>query len=162
MTTIPTDAKQIKSLIASAERIRKIVGLQLPAYDARTYLRPVPAGCSVLSLDPVVNRPQQGVTIAWGRGPTTVQEWIEARDTEFKRRKSQKDAGKRKTRTTPEKSLQSFLISDAIDHGGWMQALMAGCNESPQPRLRFLIDEVAFRKIEGEGKDVFDLMAIRE
>jgi len=91
-----------------------------------------------------------------------IQKWIGDRDDAFKRRRSQEEAGDRVTRTTPEKSLQSFLVGDAIAHGGWMQALMAGCNESPQPRLRFLIDEVAFRKIEGDGKDVLDLMAIRE
>lgn len=161
MTTIPTDADQIQSVIDSAKRLGDAFGRPLPAYDPQTYLRPVPGGCSVLSISPG-ERSQQGVTKTWGRGPVVIKKWIRDRDDAFKRRERDEAAGTKKTRSTPEKDLQSFLISDAIEHGGWMRALMAGCSETPQPRLRFLIDEVAFRKAKGEGKDVFDLMAIRE
>lgn len=156
MANIPSVPAQITAVAESAQRLRTLAGRQLPVLDDQMYLRPVAHGCTIISINPDY-RPQQGLSRRWG--PTaTLQSWKEELKTTLAERDSQIADGTRNTRGTPEKSLQSFLIREAIRNEGRMLALAAGCPESPQ--LVFLADEMALREPDGE-KTVCDLLALR-
>jgi len=147
---IPSTSQQIQAITASARHLRELTGRTLPALDADLYLRPVPDGCTVLSVNPS-RRPQQGLMRRWGPR-VNFEAWRELRNESFAERDNQP------TRVTPEKAMQSLLIRDAITNQGWMKLLTAACPE--QPRLRFLADELAFRASDGE-KTVCDVVAVR-
>ena len=149
MTTSHTISTQLQALAASSQHLRTMAKQPLPVLDADLYLRPVPGGCTALSVDPQ-RRPQQGTFCRWS-SITDLEQLRTARDQVLASRTGN-------SRVTLEKALQSFLIRDAIQNTGWMNALTAACTE--QPRLRFLADELSFRDAAG-GKTVCDLLAVR-
>jgi hypothetical protein len=149
MATIPTISAQIQALAASSQHLREMAKQPLPVLDVDLYLRPVPGGCTALSVNPQ-RRPQQGTSCRWST-ITEVEQLRAARDRTLASRTGE-------TRVTPEKALQSFLIRDAIQNKGWMKSITAACQE--RPKLRFLADEASFRDATGK-KTVCDLLAVR-
>lgn len=101
----------IESLAISARKARELVGHPLPGLDDGMYLRPVPNGCTVISVDPQ-RRPQQGIVRRWSK--PDVQAWRHDLAVTLDERDGHP------TRDTPEKALQSLLIRDAFGTmAGW-------------------------------------------
>jgi hypothetical protein len=188
MPTKKTEIQQIDAITESARQLRSLYEFgKLPAYDNEMYIRPTASGCTLVSIDlerKPRRRAQQGKDVKWSAFKSG-QEWKNDLVEYLKKKDSligtvRRKGGRvscdskdkpivNKTRETPEKELQSFLIRDAInDKERKMRAIMNSCKEQNKPDLYFLTDELAFydhsKDQDGEvkGKTVCDIIAIRK
>lgn len=106
--------------------------------------RPTSTGVTMVGLLP--GRPQLG------RSYTDLERLADTFDSEFEQHCVAAPPG----RLTPEKELQSFLIRDAQQHGGQMQAL----NAIADTDFVFITDEIAIPGKDGDGR--LDLLAVRD
>jgi len=138
---------RLKDIIQWAQRIRGDLQDVLDQNGHRVHFRPSSTGFAMISLLP--NSPQLG------KGNLRNPKRLAARfEEEFQRWCASRQLG----RPTPEKLLQSFLVSDAQTHGGSLNVLNRAAGDGTE--LYFVTDEVALPTI--DGKIVCDLLAVRK
>ena len=149
MKPIPTDQiDRLSRIAACAKEIRISFAHKLAHYVGRVHLRPTNSGITLVGLLP--SRPQRG------HGGYCVDRLLARFDHEFERWCVNVAHG----RQTPEKVLQSFLISRAyLDNRRFTALRSPESATSPFDRVLFVTDELAV--FSGGGKLVCDLLALR-
>jgi hypothetical protein len=134
-------------VIAYATEIRGKLGELAASQNGRVHFRPTSNGITMIGLLP--RRPQRG------RGGYSAERLLREFETEFHKHCEDIAQG----RSTPEKEVQSFLISDAYQHRYELTVLRCPESETESsPSLYFITDELAM--IVESGKVVCDLLAL--
>lgn len=150
-TTIQDEQRaHLDAVVDWAQKIHTHLGA-LQRANSSVHFRPGARGVSMVGLLP--ERPQRGKSNLRDL-PRLAQE-LEA---QFARHCRDVPRG----RATPEKRLQSYLVSDAYAHDRRMDSLERAAAAAGEP-LVFVTDEIVIRPLEpdGIGKIVCDLLALR-
>jgi hypothetical protein len=137
--------RRLQATIERATKIRATLQPLINAHGERVHFRPSSTGITMIGLRP--DRPQRGVSVGD----------LEALVRDFDAAYARSCAEIGQDRPTPEKALQSHLISDAYAHGRKMAAINVGCTDGTE--LVFVTDEISM-PIAGKEM-VCDILALR-
>jgi hypothetical protein len=140
----------LASVLDWATKVQAHLAEVQEAHRGAVHFRPSSGGVAMVGLHP--ERPQ--------RGKSQYRNLARLR-TQFAEEYAKHCVDVAQGRPTPEKRLQSFLISDAYRHGRSMAALNHASSRTDDPvELAFVTDELALPA--GEGKIVCDILAMRQ
>lgn len=143
-----TNITNLDGIIHAAEDIREHFH-DLPEFQrGLVHFRPTINGVTLIGLLP--ERPQRG------KGGYRAVKLRANFETEFRKHCVDITQG----RPTPEKRLQSFMISDAYQHDRQMQVLQSQIPSQEDTALYFVTDEIAL--VNGKDKVVCDLLALNQ
>jgi hypothetical protein len=137
----------LRRTTAWAGIVRRELGCLQEQHGGRAWFRPCSTGFSMVGLLP--DKPQLGTGYA-----TTANVLLD-----FEGEFSRWCDGAAPSRVTPEKSIQSFLISDALCHNRYLRALneASACTSEPV-ELVFITDELVMPSIAGDQR--LDLLCL--
>ena len=150
MDLMNTDTRErFQRIVACANTIRRELHALADQHKGRVHFRPTDSGITMVGLLP--DRPQRG------KGGYSAQKLLEQFPAEFDKHCVQVSHD----RPTPEKRLQSYLISAAYQNDRRLDILEPPSNDAhPDDGLYFITDELA--SIDEDGtKVVCDLLALR-
>jgi len=135
-------------MIFYAGEIREKLNCLFISHKGKVHFRPTSSGITMVGL--LSDRPQRG------KGGYTANRLLKNFEMDFKSCCEDITQG----RVTPEKQLQSFLISDAYLHSRKMVTLQGSrFKEDSVTRLFFVTDEIPI--LTEKGKQVCDILALR-